>query len=289
MKKLLIIGKNSYVGTSVRAYLEAAGGFSVSEVGTEHGEWRDFDFSLFDCVYHVAGIAHSDTGSMSEAQQANYFSVNTDLAVACAEKAKAAGVRQFIFMSTSLVYGRAARIGDEMRITAESEPAPFNIYGESKLRAEKGILALADESFRPLILRCPMIYGKNCKGNFPVMEKYARLAFFFPKIKNERSMLYIGNLAEYVRLAAENGDEGIFTPCNREYSNTSELIRMIRAAKGKKTVLVPGFNRLFALLSRGSNSIAKAFGNFTFAEGLGSREPDYRVYTLEQSIKDTVN
>lgn len=288
MKNVLIVGTNSYVGTSVRSHLEAAG-FAVAEVGTENGEWKEHDFSPYDAVYHVAGIAHSDFGKLTESETLNYFRVNTDLAIACAEKAKAAGVRQFIFMSTALVYGRAAKIGDEKIVTRSSEPAPFNIYGESKVRAEKGIMALRGESFRPLILRCPMIYGKNCKGNFPVMEKYARLAFFFPKIHNERSMLYVGNLAEYVRVAVDNGDEGVFWPANAEYSNTSELIRMIRAAKGKKTVLVPGFNWLFKLLGRGSNAIAKAFGNLTYDKELSLHDPDYRIYSLEQSIKESVD
>ncbi|MBR4635902.1 MAG: NAD-dependent epimerase/dehydratase family protein [Clostridia bacterium] len=289
MKKVLIVGTNSYVGTFVRVYLEAAGGFAVTEVGTEHGEWETFDFSPYDVVYHVAGIAHSDFCNLTESETLNYFRVNTDLAIACAEKARNAGVRQFIFMSTSLVYGRAAAIGCSKVITRSSEPAPFNIYGESKFRAEKGVMALRDESFRPLILRCPIIYGKNCKGNFPTMLRYAKLALFFPKIKNERSMLYVGNLAEYLRVAIENGDEGIFWPSNREYSNTSELIRLIRATRGKKTVLVPGFNWLFKLLGRGSNTISKAFGNLTFEEELSRHDPDYRVYSLEQSIEESVN
>ncbi|MBO4422442.1 MAG: NAD-dependent epimerase/dehydratase family protein [Clostridia bacterium] len=288
MKKVLITGTGSYVGDSVCGYLSTMPDrYQVRTVGTIDDEWKTFDFSPYDTVYHVAGLAHSDTGRVSEERKAFYYKINTDLAAAVAKKAKAEGVKQFIFMSSAIVYGDSAPIGEQKVITEDTPCSPANFYGDSKVQAEKAISALADADFRVVILRCPMIYGKDSKGNFPTLEKMALKMRLFPKVKNERSMLYIGNLAEFVRLMIENEESGVFHPCNREYSNTSELVRMIAACRGKKTVLVPGFGWLLKILSHFTGYVNKAFGNLTYEAGLGEYKEDYRLFSLEESIAET--
>ena len=220
MKKVLITGAGSFVGSSVQAHLAAQPEkYEVTVLDTLDGSWREADFSRYDTVYHVAGIAHSDTGHVSEERIAFYYKINTDLAEEAARKAKSEGVRQFIFMSSAIVYGDSAPIGKEKLITRETPCDPANFYGDSKVQAEKKLLLLADGSFKVVILRCPMIYGRGGKGNFPTLEKMALKLPLFPKVKNARSMLYVGNLAEFVRLMIENEESGIFWPCNREWSN----------------------------------------------------------------------
>ena len=289
MKRVLITGEGSYVGTSVRRYLLGfPERYSVETVDTLGDEWRRADFSRFDVVYHVAGIAHSYVGSATEEMKKQYYSVNTELAVDAAQKAKAEGVGQFIFMSSSLVYGDSSPIGRSKVITRDTPCSPANFYGDSKVKAEEGILRLADSSFKTVILRCPMIYGKGCKGNFPSLMSIAKKAPFFPKVKNERSMLYIGNLAEFVRLMIENEEAGIFWPSNRELSNTSELVRLIAACKGKKMPLIPGFSWLLKLASPFYGYINKAFGSLSYERTLGDYRDEYRLYSLEKSIEETV-
>lgn len=288
MKKILITGAGSFVGTSVQRHLnQYPDRYSTTTVGTRNGEWRDLDFSAFDVVYHVAGLAHSDVGNVTDEVKEKYYAVNTDLAINVAKKAKAEGVKQFIFMSSAIVYGDSAPIGVPKIITRETGYNPANFYGDSKVQAEKGLLPLQSDDFNVVILRCPMIYGKEGKGNFPILEKMAMKLPLFPKIKNARSMLYVGNLAEFVRLMIDNEESGIFWPCNKEWSNTSELVRMIAECHGKRTKLISGFGWGLKLLSHMTGYVNKAFGNLAYDEHLGDYKEEYRLYTLAQSIKET--
>ncbi len=287
MKRILITGAGSYVGTSVQNYLERfPDNYRVSVLDMIDGSWRQEDFSQYDIVYHVAGLAHSDVGNVTDEVKAKYYSVNTSLAIETAKKAKQEGVKQFIFMSSAIVYGESAPIGKKKVITKETPCSPANFYGDSKVQAENGILPLAENEFKIVILRCPMIYGKGSKGNFPMLEKMAKKLRIFPKVKNERSMLYIGNLAEFVRLMIENEENGIFWPCNKELSNTSDLVRMIAMCNGKKTLLIPGFGWALRLLSHFTGYVNKAFGNFVYDKTLGNYESDYRLFSLSKSIEE---
>ncbi|MBP3205437.1 MAG: NAD-dependent epimerase/dehydratase family protein [Oribacterium sp.] len=288
MKKILITGAGSFVGTSVQQHLEQwPEKYKVTAVGTKNGEWKELDFSQFDVVYHVAGLAHSDVGKVTEETKKKYYAVNCDLAIDVAKKAKAEGVKQFIFMSSAIVYGDSAPIGKEKMIGRKTPYSPANFYGDSKVQAEKGLLPLQDERFKVAILRCPMIYGKGSKGNFPILEKMAQKMSLFPRIENKRSMLFVGNLAEFVRLMIVNEEEGIFWPCNREWSSTSELVRMIAECHGKNVRLVSGFEWVLKGLSHFTRYVNKAFGNLAYEEHLGDYKEDYRLFSLEQSIKET--
>lgn len=289
MKRILITGANSYIGTSFENYVKEnfSDKYSVDTVDLKDGSWRDKDFSGFDAVFHVAGIAHSDSGKISAEKEKLYRAVNTDLTIETAKKAKADGVKQFIFMSSAIVYGDSAKIGKRKVITANTEPCPANCYGDSKLQAEKGITELKDDNFKVCILRPPMTYGKNSRGNYPALRKLALKLPFFPFVKNERSMLYIGNLVEFVRLMVENEEDGIFFPQNAEYSDTSLLVKAIAEAHGKKIKLVKGFGWALKILSLFTGVVNKAFGNLTYDLALSEYKENYRKYDLGQSIDMT--
>ena len=288
MKRVLITGAGSYVGTSVQNYLnQFPDKYSVSVIDMIDGSWRNADFSTYDTVYHVAGLAHSDVGKVTEEIKSKYYAVNTDLAIETAKKAKSEGVKQFIFMSSAIVYGDSAPIGKEKIITRDTPCTPANFYGDSKVQAENGIMPLNEDGFRVAVLRCPMIYGKGSKGNFPTLEKLAQKVKFFPKVKNERSMLYIDNLAEFVRLTIENEESGIFWPCNKELSNTSELVKLIAECHGKRIRLIYGFGWIMKGIGHLTGYINKAFGNLTYDVGLGDYKEEYRLYGLQESIKET--
>ena len=288
MKSILITGAGSFVGTTVQRHLETfPDKYIVTVVDTINGEWKELDFSQFDTIYHVAGFAHSDVGKVTEEVKKKYYAVNCDLAIDIAKKAKAEGVKQLIFMSSAIVYGDSSPIGKEKMIGRNTPYAPANCYGDSKVQAEKGLLPLSDEQFKIVILRCPMIYGKEAKGNFSILEKMAQKMPLFPRIENKRSMLYVGNLAEFVRLMIENEEKGIFWPCNREWSNTSEVVRMIAECHGKKVRLIPGFSLAMKEMSHITGYVNKAFGNLAYESGLGDYKTEYRLYSLAQSIKET--
>ena len=288
MKKILITGANSYIGTSFEKYMAQFGDeYQIDTVDMIDGTWREKDFSGYDAVFHVAGIAHSDSGKISKEKEKLYYAVNTDLTIETAKKAKADGVKQFIFMSSAIVYGNSGPIGKGKRITKDTPVHPANCYGDSKVQAENGLRKLEDDSFRVVILRPPMIYGKGSKGNYPLMSKMAQKLPVFPYVKNRRSMLYIENLCEFVRLMIENAEQGTFWPQNREYSNTSEMVKMIGAAHGKNVHLIRGFEWSLKLLGLFTGIVDKAFGNLYYDKSLSLYKSNYRVCSLEESIKRT--
>lgn len=288
MKKILITGANSYIGTSFEKYMaQWPEDYQVDTVDMIDGTWMEMSFAGYDAVYHVAGIAHSDSGKISLEKAKLYYAVNTDLTIETAKKAKADGVKQFIFMSSAIVYGESAPIGKTKVITRDTPVSPANSYGDSKVQAENGILPLNDDSFKVVILRPPMIYGPGSKGNYPVLSKLAQKLPVFPKVNNQRSMLYIENLMEFVRLMVENEEEGIFWPQNAEYSNTTELVQMIAQAHGKKLLIIPGLTWALKLLSHFTGLVNKAFGSLSYDMQLSKYTCEYCKFNLEMSIVET--
>ena len=289
MKKVLITGANSYIGTSFEKYITEnyPDDFIVDTVDMIDGSWREKSFAGYDSVFHVAGIAHSDNGRINEERVKQYYAVNTDLTIEAAKKAKAEGVGQFIFMSSAIVYGDSSPVGRVKVVTKDTPITPANCYGDSKVQAENGIKPLEDDDFKVVVLRPPMIYGKESKGNYPLLAKIALKTPIFPCVKNERSMLYIENLCEFVRLMIENKERGVFWPQNGEYSSTSELVRIIAATHGKKVRLVKGAGWLLKIASCFTKLVNKAFGSLVYDMELSEYAYDYRIFTLKESIERT--
>ena len=288
MKKILNTGANSYIGMSFEKYMaQWPDQYQVDTVDMIDGTWRQMSFAGYDAIYHVAGIAHSDSGKISPEKAKLYYAVNTDLTVETAEKAKAEGVKQFVFMSSAIVYGESAPIGKRKVITKETPVSPANSYGDSKVQAENGILPLNDESVKVVVLRPPMIYGPGSKGNYPVLSKLAQKLPVFPVVDNQRSMLFIGNLMEFVRLMIENEESGIFWPQNGEYSNTTELVQLIAQAQGKKILLIKGFGWALKLMSRVTGLVNKAFGSLSYDMEMSSYRQPYQRTSLTESVQLT--
>lgn len=292
MKKVLITGANSYIGTSFEKWIEENNlPMQIDTLDMRQEGWRQSSFSVYDVVFHVAGIAHADVGKVTEEQKALYYKVNCDLTAECAEKAKAEGVGQFIFMSSIIVYGESAGIGEERVVTRDTPLTPANFYGDSKVKAEEALQPLMDESFKIVILRPPMIYGKGSKGNYPLLAKMARKLPFFPNVNNQRSMLYIGNLCKFISLMIFNEENGIFFPQNAEYVRTSEMVSAIAKAHGRKVRTIKVFNFFLRMMGKSSGKIGglvnKAFGNMVYEQSMSTYKERYQVYNFEESIQAT--
>lgn len=291
MKKILITGANSYIGTSFEKYMSQFKQYQVETIDMIDGSWREYSFSDYDAVYHVAGLAHADVGKVSEERKQLYYKINTELTIETAKKAKKDGVRQFVFMSSAIVYGESAPIGKQKVITKNTEVSPANFYGDSKVQAERGLAELEDTSFKVVILRPPMIYGPNGKGNYPILSKLAKKLPVFPSVYNERSMLYIENLCEFVRLMIENEETGIFFPQNVEYTQTSTMVREIAACADKKIVTLAVLNPFVKICGRIPGKIGglvnKAFGNLVYDKELSAYSEEYQLYDLKTSICKT--
>ena len=285
MKRILITGANSYIGTSFETWVaQWPEDYQVETVGTRDGEWKKLDFSQYDTIFHVAGIAHQDAKAD---QEELYYKVNRDLTIEVAKKAKSEGVKQFIFMSSMIVYGASSKIGETKVITRDTVPDPINFYGNSKLQAEQGILPLQSQGFNVVVIRPPMIYGKDSKGNYPLLAKFAKITPIFPDIDNKRSMLHIDNLSELIRLLISKNEHGIFFPQNKEYVKTSEMVRTIADVSGKKIKLVKTFNPILYLLSNKIGLINKVFGDLSYDMSLSDLKHDYRIRDLKKSIIST--
>lgn len=293
MKKVLITGANSYIGVSFENHVHEHydSELSIDTVDMIDGSWREKDFSLYDIVYHVAGIAHADVGNVSDKVKAKYYAINTNLAIETAQKAKADGVKQFVFMSSAIIYGDSAPYGKSKRITASTEPQPANFYGDSKWQADKGVRKLADKRFVVTVLRPPMIYGKGSKGNYPALAKMAKKLPIFPDVQNERSMLYIENLCEFLCQVMIRGIGGIFWPQNAEYTRTSEMVKTIAEVSKSKIAVSKAWNWVVGLVrlipGKPRKLANKAFGNMSYDQGMSDYDFKYQVVSLKESIRRT--
>lgn len=282
-KRILITGTGSYVGTNLIEWLSQwPDQYEIKEISVRGEEWKKKDFSKFDSVLHVAGIAHVSTDPKMEEQ---YYKVNRDLTIEVAEYAKSKGVKQFIFMSSIIVYGDSS--SDKRIIDWSTVPKPSNFYGNSKLQAEEGIRLLENEIFQVAVIRPPMIYGKNSKGNYPKLAKAAKILPLFPDFDNVRSMLHIDNLSEFLRLMIENEERGLFFPQNQEYVKTSEMVRNIAEVHGKEIKLVKIFNLVLKSIVGKVKVLNKVFGNLIYDERISRYEVDYRIRSLRESIEVT--
>jgi nucleoside-diphosphate-sugar epimerase len=284
MKKILITGVNSFVGNALESHLARfPGKYCVKKISLRDDKWKNHDLGAYDCIVHVSGIAHVPyTDSMAE----KYMAVNRDLTLEFARAAKNAGARHFIFLSSMIVYGPAAPAGSTRVISPDTPPAPENAYGQSKLEAETGLFAMADEGFAVSALRVPTVYGRGCRGAYASIAKMARLLRLFPHCRGRRSVIYIENLSEAIRLIADERAGGIFFPQDSEYATTADFVREIRAAHGKKTHITNIFAPFIMLLAE-TGPARKIFGGIVYEMDM-SRHPDnYRLFAFKEAVKRT--
>lgn len=288
MKTVLITGEHGYIASAVREYLARwPENYAVRTLGVRGEEWKAESFAGVDVILHAAALVHRPESKDDPGQTEEYRRVNTLLPYALACKAKAEGVGQFLFLSSQSVYGLTAAVGRTVEITRDTPLSPADNYGRSKLEAEQLLLPLGGPTFHVAVLRPPMIYGRGCKGNYVALSKLAQKAPAFPRVENRRSMLYIGNLTEFIRDLIDDEAAGIFCPQNREYTDVSRMAAEIARLHGKKLPLIPGFGWALGLASLATPAVNKAFGSLVYARELSAYPKDYQIVPLGQSIAET--
>lgn len=282
MKKVLITGANSYIGNSFIQYIEQLEyeDFMIDKVSLRNGEWKKYDFAGYDVVLHLAGIVHKrETKENVE----KYYKINRDLAANVARKAKNSKVRQFIFMSTAAVYGLEVNT-----ITKDTLPRPDTHYGKSKLEAEQKIMQLESNEFKIAIVRPPMVYGYGCNGNFQRLVKLAKVTPIFPDIQNKRSMIYIDNLCELLRLLIIQEESGYFHPQNKDYVCSSEMMKLIGENLGRKIYFIKTFNPIIKMSMKKVKVFEKMFGNWCFDKEKEIDERNISVIEFSDSIRSSL-
>lgn len=298
MYHILILGAGSYIGTSFQMYMEKEypGECIIERVSLRGEDWKTQDWSGYDSIINVAGKAHADIGGLAEEEKQEYYKVNCELACEAAEKAIADGAGQYIYFSSVIIYGDSSNSRKPVQITPSTVPSPSNFYGDSKWQAEQKLRKIFAETSggegaaKLVILRPPMIYGPGCKGNYRTLEKMAKKLPVFPDYPNQRSMLYIGNLCEFLYLLIQNQESGTFFPQNREYVKTAELIKLIGMASGKKIhlskILSLAVHVGKAVPGRPGGIIKKAFGSLTYDQSMSEyKKGKYQKYSLEESVR----
>ena len=283
MKRVLITGAGSFVGTSVEMWLKKdPESFQIVTIDTMNDVWKTADFTKYDVVFHVAGIAHVDP---KPEMAPLYYKVNRDLAIDVAKWAKEHGVRQFIYMSSKIVYHASKSLRGDV-VTKDTVPAPNDFYGDSKLQAENGLHQLESDSFKICILRPPMIYGPGNKGNLPRLGWLALKTPVFPAWHNKRSMLHVYNLAEFIRQLIIREMSGTFYPQNAELSDTVEIVRTVAKANGHKIWISRLFNPFIWLGSFFFPAIPKMFSDSYYEPEMSKYDFNYQVISFAKSLED---
>lgn len=278
MKKILITGANSYIGSSFAAFAaQWPEQVQIDTADVKDNRWRGTDFSPYDAVLHVAGIAHIKE---TKENAPLYYAVNRDLAIEVAKISKSSGVRQFIFLSSASVYGMVSG-----KISKDTAPNPKTHYGTSKLQAEEEIAKLACDHFAVAILRPPMVYGKGCKGNFQTLQRYAKILPVFPDIENQRSMIHIDNLSCYIWLLIQDGKGGLFFPQDADYICTSKMVKAIADATGHAIKMTKAFNGMIRIVPTGLRE--KVFGSLTYETAL-CEDYGFCVTSFPESVRRSI-
>lgn len=283
MKKILITGVNSYIGTKLYNWLmQKEESYSINMLSLRDSNWIQKDFSDYDVIVHVAGIAHVSSDPKNKDK---YYRINRDLTIGVAKKAKKDGVTQFIFLSSIIVYGDSSNKNGI--ITHDTIPNPKDFYGDSKLQAEKGINVLDDESFKISIIRPPMIYGKDSRGNYPRLSKLASYVLLFPDFDNKRSMLHIDNLNKFIENLIVHKESGLFFPQNEEYVKTSNLVKEIAEVHNRRILFTKLLNPIIKVLRNRIGLINKVFGDLIYSKDMSQSEYNYQINNLKTSIQLT--
>lgn len=282
MKRVLITGSGSYVGENVKEYIQKTSGdqIEIEAVDTFGDNWKRADYSKFDVVYHVAGIA--EVNGKKDMEQL-YYKVNTDLTIGIAKHAKAAGVKQFVFMSSMIVYKETQSLSGNV-VTPTTEPEPNGVYGDSKLKAEKGLHELECPTFKVCILRPPMIYGPNSKSNLLRLGKLGTMVPVFPNWRNKRSMLYIDNLSEFVKQVILREMDGTLFPQNKELSATVDIIRIFARKYNHRVWITKLFNPCVWLGSFILQPVNKMFADSYYQSEMSKYDFEYQLVDFEDSL-----
>lgn len=280
MKQVLITGKKSYLGNQLEIYFQKKfPNIQSTKVSLRSNEWQSQDWSKYDAIIHVAGIAHN---SSKKNMKEMYYSINRDLTCKVAKKAKEESLGLFINLSSMIVYGSKAEA-----IHKDTTPNPDNFYGDSKLQADECLIKMRDNNFKVAIIRPPMIYGKKSKGNYPILAKMAKKTPIFPDFKNKRSMLYVENLCELISLIIINESDGLYLPQNKDFVQTSEMVKEISIIYNNKIWFIKLFNPIIKLFKK-ITIINKIFGDLYYDKDASKINfGEYQIYDLKASINKT--
>lgn len=307
MKKVLITGANGFIGRHltqhlddvevpyiavVRDPLSAPNGNQISiDLLADSAVWQSW-LKDVDVVVHLAARAHV-LNEKADDPRHEYKNINVDLSIHLAQQAAKHSVRRFIFLSSIGVNGNQS----DSPYNEYSKTNPEELYAQSKQMAEQALIQLASTSnFELVIIRPPLVYGPNAKGNVSKLIRICTRSIPLPfgAIHNKRSMIYIENLVDFIAtcISHPKAANETFLISDDEDISTTHLISSIRQASGTSVWLIPIPQRwvVFLLKLIGKQSLAtRLCGNLQVDISkaktlLGWKPP----YSFKQGIQKTI-
>ncbi len=250
--KVMVSGASGFVGRALCVHLRQRGhvvvpavrrsaSFPKEVVVGEINATTDWTTVLADCeaVVHLAARVHIMHDTASD-PLALYRATNTDATLNLARQAAHAGVRRFVFISSIKVNGE----GRDEPYREIDVPAPEDAYAVSKWEAEQGLQRIAAETgLEVVILRPPLVYGLGVKANFRRLIDTVARGWPLPlgAIRNRRSLLYLGNFVDAIRVCVEHPAAAgqTFLLDDGAPVSTPDLIRAVAQAMGRRAHLLP--------------------------------------------------
>jgi nucleoside-diphosphate-sugar epimerase len=283
MKRVGVTGSTGFVGKRLMEYNKER--FLLHPLDLRKTDIGSLDLGGIDAIVHLAGKAHQ----MTPINDSIYFEVNYGVTKKLAEQAKKQGVKQFIYISSTKVYGDDVK----EKLNEQSDCKPTDAYGSSKLEAERCLQELESDDFKIAIVRPPLVYGPGVKGNMIKLLALAKKKYPLPfgNTRNARSMVYVDNLIELINVITDKKATGIFIAGDVGPVSTSELITLIRRNFGKSNSLItiPDFIRSIIRQLKPA-FYNRLFGSFVVDNSDTNGRLNFTApYTTEEGVKQMVN
>jgi nucleoside-diphosphate-sugar epimerase len=308
-QRVLVTGANGFVGRQlcaelirreypVKAAVRTPDGLNAVEqaavVGQIDGR-TDWTQALdgVDVVIHLAARVHV----MKEAAAdplAEFRKVNVQGTEHLARQAASAGVKRLVYVSSIKVNGEETT--GRLSYTEQDEPMPQDPYGVSKWETEQVLHRVAAETrLEIVVVRPPLVYGPNVKGNFAQMLKALRYGVPLPlaSVHNQRSLVYVGNLVDALIVCAGHPEAAgqTYLVSDGEDVSTPELLRQLGSAIGHPARLLPCPAALLKLAGRlvgRSDQMDRLLGSLQVDSGKIRRKLNWTPpYSLQQGLSAT--
>lgn len=247
--------------------------------------------TVIHCAARVHVMQESESDPLTLFRQ-----VNVEGTLRLAEQAAAAGVQQFIFLSSVKVNGEETMPG--AAFTEDCAALPTDPYGISKYEAEQALLALGQKTGMAItIIRPPLVYGPGVGANFLNMLKWVKRGIPLPlgSIRNQRSFVFIDNLVSLILCCIQHphASNQVFLVSDGQDMSTTDLLTKSAAAFGVNPRLLPCPPNLLMFIAKlaGKKSVADRLCQSLQVDIhkahrlLGWSPP----YTVAQGLQATIN
>lgn len=306
-QKILITGGNGFVGQNLIKFLKSDYNLCATIKTNQNicakiqtykmnidanSDWGDVLMNV-DCVIHAAAAVHLKNKNLEE-RASKIFEVNTEGTLKLAKQAAETGVKRFIFISTIAVTGNA----NVTPFTESDPPRPCGVYAQSKWLAERGLWDISEKTdMEVVIIRPPMVYGRNAPGNFAKLVKVLSIIRILPfaSVNNRRTFLHIDNLVSLIRVCIwhHKAANQLFLAGDSEDLSTPAFIKLTASALEKECLMawIPESLMRSALALMGQKKLAtRLFDSLridtTKAQTFLGWEP---VVSIREGIKRSAN